>query len=95
MTKGWKTALYAALASIAFVGVAILPAGCGKISEPFNDAPRSKVENNAPADVVTFPDGFSNVATKCDHGNRVYVAFHGDNPYAAIAVVANDPTCGK
>jgi hypothetical protein len=42
-----------------------------------------------------MPDGFSNVATKCDHGNRLYVAFHGDNVYAALTVVANDPTCGK
>jgi hypothetical protein len=46
-----------------------------------------------PADVVAFPDGFSNVATKCDHGNRVYVLYHDASPYGAISVVSGDPTC--
>lgn len=77
-------------------GAALLAlTGCAKITEPFKDAPRSNVTNEQPADTVTFPDGFSNVATKCDHGNRVYVAYHGDSAYASIAVVANDPTCAK
>lgn len=67
---------------------------CGaKFTEPFKDAPRSRVDNGDPADLIRFPDGFSNAATKCDHGNRVYVAYHGDSPYAAVAVVAGDPTC--
>jgi PBP1b-binding outer membrane lipoprotein LpoB len=71
-------------------------AGCGgmqKVTEPYNDAPRSNVQNGNAADIATFPDGFSNISTKCDHGNRVYVAFHGDSAYAAIAVVPQDPTC--
>lgn len=38
-------------------------------------------------------DGFSNLGTKCDHGNRVYVVYHGDNPYGSVAVVPADPTC--
>ncbi|GAB1326952.1 hypothetical protein [Streptomyces sennicomposti] len=69
--------------------------GCtdNKYSEPFKDAPRSHVNNNAPMDVVNGSDGFSNVGTKCDHGNRVYVAYHGDEKYAAVAVVPQDPTC--
>lgn len=86
--------------TVALIGAAALGltalTGCGsmgKVSEPFNDAPRSGVQNGNSADIVTFPDGFSNVSTKCDHGNRVYVAFHGDSAYAAIAIVAQDPTC--
>lgn len=68
--------------------------GCGdKFTEPFKDAPRSHNDNGTPADLVRMPDGFSNAATKCDHGNRVYIAYHGDNRYAAIAVVPADPTC--
>lgn len=67
-------------------------AGCSKWSEPFKDAPRSNVDNGQPADLIRFPDGFSNAATKCDHGNRIYVAYHGDSAYGAIAVVPNDPT---
>lgn len=72
----------------------LLAAGCGdKATEQFNDAPRGE-NNDTPAETMSFPDGFSNVAHKCDgHGNRVYVAFKGDNNRAAIAVVANDPSC--
>jgi hypothetical protein len=67
--------------------------GCSSKSlEPFQDAPRAGT-NSAPADVVTMPDGFSNVATKCDGPNRVYVVFHGDSTYGALAVVPNDPRC--
>lgn len=65
----------------------------GKATEPFKDAPRSDVVNDDPADTITMPDGFSNAATKCDHGNRVYVLYHGDSPYGSIAVVPDDPTC--
>jgi hypothetical protein len=64
----------------------------GKTTEPFSDAPRG-VTNDDRADTITFPDGFNNASTKCDHGNRVYVVFHSDSPYGAIAVVPADPTC--
>lgn len=65
--------------------------GC-KAAEPYNDAPVNE-HNQAPADVLNMPDGYSNVATKCDHGNRIYVAFHGDGAYAAMRGVPQDPTC--
>lgn len=83
------------VAALAAAGLMILTAsGCAKFTEPFKDAQRSGVDNGAPADLIRFPDGFSNAATKCDHGNRVYVAYHGDAAYGAIAVVPADPTCG-
>lgn len=66
--------------------------GCGKFVEPYNDAPVSGQNKNA-AEVVNMPDGFSNVATKCDHGNRVYVAYHGDSAYGSVAVSPKDPSC--
>jgi hypothetical protein len=70
--------------------------GCSdKAKERFNDAPRSDVTNDSKADVISMPDGFSNMATKCDHGNRVYVVFHGDSNYGAVGVVPNDPSCAK
>ena len=83
-------------AGLAAGAVALLAlSGCaGKASEPFKDAPEGQ-RNNSAADTMTFPDGFSNVATKCDHGNRVYVAFKGDKPYGALAVVPDDPTCKR
>lgn len=71
----------------------LLLAGCAKYVEPFKDAPRSGQDNGSPADVIRMPDGFSNAATKCDHGNRIYTAYHGDSRYASIAVVPADPTC--
>lgn len=64
-----------------------------KANEPFQDAARTGVVNNAPVDIITDADGFSNIATKCDHGNRLYMAYHGSDPYAAITVVPKDPTC--
>lgn len=74
---------------------ALLLTGCvDKVAEPFHDAPRG-TSNDTRADVFTMPDGFSNGATKCDHGNRLYVVFHGDSPYGAIAVVGQDPTCPR
>lgn len=82
------------LVALAIVGIIGSTAGaCAKYTEPFNDAKRSGVTNDRPADVITMPDGFSNAATKCDHGNRVYVAYHGDNAYASIFVVPQDPSC--
>lgn len=74
--------------------LALTVTGCGKMAEPFQDADRGAT-NEAPADTLTFPDGFSNAATKCDNGNRVYVLFHGDNAYGSIAVVPGDPSCKR
>jgi hypothetical protein len=88
----------AALLALFMLGLAallviLLPTACsGKQLEQYNDAPVG-VQNTGPADVINMPDGFSNVATKCDHGNRVYVIFHNDKPYGSVAVVAKDPTC--
>jgi hypothetical protein len=76
------------------VVVALTFTGCGKMTEPFKDAERGST-NDGPADTITFPDGFSNAATKCDNGNRVYVLYHGDSAYGSIAVVPNDPTCSS
>lgn len=73
--------------------VSLTACGLGdKATEPWQDAPRSG-SNNGSAEVVTMPDGFNNVATKCDNGNRVYTTFHSNDPYGAVAVVAQDPTC--
>ncbi len=68
--------------------------GCGwdKYNEPYRDAPRGAT-NDKPADVLTMPDGFSNIATKCDGSNRVYVIYKGDERYGSISVVPNDPRC--
>ncbi|HVE93358.1 MAG TPA: hypothetical protein VNB24_00455 [Acidimicrobiales bacterium] len=66
--------------------------GFDKITERFRDAPRGEIVGG-PADIVTFPDGFSNVASKCDGPNRVYVVFKENKTYGSVAVAANDPRC--
>lgn len=88
-----KKIVVASVAALSLVGLS--GCGIGKMTEPFKDAPRSGVENGDPADLVRMPDGFSNAATKCDHGNRIYTLFHGDGAYGSIAVVPNDPTCAN
>jgi len=79
-----------ALAGAVMLGGA---AGCSsKTLERYQDAPVG-AQNENPADLIRFPDGYSNVASKCDGPNRVYVAFKGDEVRAAVAVVGNDPRC--
>lgn len=93
MRKKWYTTPLV-LSAVVLASAATLGA-CGgdKATEQFNDAPRGSTNDDA-ADVMTFPDGFSNVASKCDGPNRVYVLFKADKPYGAIDVVQNDPRCG-
>lgn len=67
---------------------------CGESTQDANTGDR----NVGPADIINMPDGFSNVAHKCDGPNMVYVIYHGSSSdsraYGSVAVVANDPRCG-
>ncbi|WP_372672577.1 hypothetical protein [Amycolatopsis kentuckyensis] len=65
-----------------------------KYTEPFHDAPRSKAVNDAPARIVTMPDGFTNWAVKCDDGFRLYSGYHGDEAYSSGFAVP-DPACAS
>jgi hypothetical protein len=72
----------------------VAAAGCGdKAHEPFRDAPRTHNSNSGAAEVIEMPDGFNNLASKCDGPNRVYVTYHGNSAYGSVAVVPNDPRC--
>jgi hypothetical protein len=83
------------IALLAAIATALIISACGnKFSQPFKDSPRSGVVNDQPADIIYMPDGFNNYATKCDHGFRIWVSYHQDSPYAAVAV-APDKACGK
>jgi hypothetical protein len=63
-----------------------------KQAEQFKDAPTG-VRDTSAVEVYDNGDGFSNWSEKCDrHGNRVFVAFHGDGTFAAITAV-KDSTC--
>ena len=87
----WLTMLGLAFLLLACVG-ALSSCGLDKATEPYKDSGRGST-NSAKADLITFPDGFNNVATKCDGPNRVYVTYHGDSPYGSITVAPNDPRC--
>lgn len=80
--------------AIAVIGGALLfsAESCDKASEPFHDSDRGQ-NNDEPADTMSFPDGFSNVAHKCDGPNMVYVIFKSDASYGSIDVVKDDPRC--
>ena len=80
------------LTALAVVAAAIL-GGCAKFTEPFKDAPRSGVINSQPADQIEMPDGVNNLFTKCDHGNRIYISYHGDGAYGFGFAVPNAPDC--
>ena len=81
-------------AILAVVGISST-ACLDKATQPWQDAPRSGVKNTDPADIIEMPDGFNNLATKCDHGNRLYVSYHGDKAYGFVATVPQDPTCPR
>jgi hypothetical protein len=63
-----------------------------KVTEPWNDAPISH-KDDGPAVVYSMPDGFGNVAAKCDgYGHRIFTLYHADGTYGGVSVVA-DPAC--
>jgi hypothetical protein len=92
MTERTIVRLAAAAVAVSLVG-ALASACSNKAVQQFNDAPRTSEQNSAPAEVIAMPDGFSNLASKCDGPNRVYVVFHEDSAYGSVAVVPNDPRC--
>ncbi|HJS83721.1 MAG TPA: hypothetical protein VJ742_12905 [Nitrososphaera sp.] len=88
MRRRWLIALI----PVTLLGGALGGACTDKSTEQFRDAGRGET-NDQPADIITMPDGFSNLASKCDGPNRVYVAFKADQNRAALAVVKDDPRC--
>lgn len=83
----------AAIAVLAAGGVLMLT-GCAKLTEPWNDAPIERKYDN-PAEVYSMPDGYANIASKCDaHGHRMFSTREGTNGGGkVVAVVPNDPSC--
>lgn len=87
-----KTKRVLACTAVTAMSLGLMSCGTDKAMEQFNDAGRGTT-NKENADIIVFPDGFSNAAHKCDGPNMVYVLFKGDNNYGAIAVVKDDPRC--
>lgn len=82
-----------AIPAAALLLFAVVAGGCSaKTKERGQDSPVGQ-RNDAPADVINYPDGFGNVAHKCDgKGHRVYVLYHGDGGYGSVTVIP-DETC--
>ena len=76
----------------AVLAVAVLAVtGCAQ-KERVN-AHQSVNVDRSPADVLAMPNYYNNVATKCDHGNRIYVTSNKSNSPSNLAVVPHDPSC--
>jgi hypothetical protein len=84
----------AALAGLVVLG-GVATTGClNKTTEPWNDAPISRKDDSA-AVVYSMPDGFGNVASKCDgYGHRIFTLYHADSSYGGVSVV-DDPACRR
>lgn len=82
--------------SLAAVLAAILVAGCDSYNSQHgrSDAPISNPgKDNRPAEVISMPDGYRNLATKCDgHGHRLYMTSTEGDKQPQIAVV-DDASC--
>jgi hypothetical protein len=64
------------------------------MTEEWNDAPVER-KDDGPAIIYSFPDGFANVAGKCDgFGHRIYSTRGADSGGGKAVAVINDPTCG-
>jgi hypothetical protein len=85
--------VFALVAVALAVAVMLGMAGCGGYDDARGrgDAPVGN-RDDAPADVINFPDTFGNVATKCDrYGHRLFVVTHVKTDPTVVVIV--DPTC--
>lgn len=82
---------------------AAVPPGCSLTNQNKEEDFDSAIigRDNSPAKVLDMPDGFRNVAYKCNGTNMVYVTSRGKNGGAfksevsAVSVVPNDPRCSN
>ncbi len=80
------------LAAVVLVGVGATAGACN--AEGTGDAPVEPVQqqNNAPAHIINMPNGFPNIAFKCDGKVGIYVVTHSKNDVQPV-IVQNDPRC--
>jgi hypothetical protein len=83
-----------AIGALVLGGSLMIISACGESTQDAGVGNR----NIGNADLINMPDGYSNVAHKCDGPNMVYVIYHGSvtegpKAYGSVAVVANDPRC--
>lgn len=76
---------------IAVILACLLLTSCADLTEEYNDSPVSG-NDDSPAFRIAFPDGYSNVARKCDGSNMVYSSRNSKG--VSVDVVKDDPRCG-
>jgi hypothetical protein len=83
------------LTGIIILVALLLVIGLAACGDTKSDSDAGEV-NKGSADVLAYPDGFRNVAHKCDGPNMVYSASRGgdgEGAGGAVAVAPNDPRC--
>jgi len=78
------------------VAVATIGAGCGSKASGTGDAPIGNRGDGAPWDIISSPDHYPNIATRCDpyqSGKRLYIVTHDRTDTQPIIV--DDPACQK
>jgi len=76
------------------VVAALATAGCSedyKTQRGRGDAPVGPADDS-PGEIINFPDGYPNVATKCNHGHRIYVSTKVSDKAIQMTIV-EDPSC--
>lgn len=74
------------------VATVVLVGGCAQKSNGTQDSPvDQKNTDNRPAQIINFPDGYFNVAVKCDHHGHLLYSNTRDG--AQVAAIADSKTC--
>lgn len=90
-----KKLMYGAAVLVAVVSLT----SCGQFDQANGRGDAGIVKkDNSGAEVINMPDTYGNLATKCNHGNRVYSTTHGSGDdkmeYSSqIWVTPADPSC--
>jgi hypothetical protein len=79
----------------AAAAVALGVTGCSSMTEPWNDAPVQR-KIDTPAVILSMPDGFANVAEKCDEsGNLITTTRDGQGGGKVVSMLHVPDVCPK
>lgn len=67
--------------------------GCDEAQDKDAETSGQRVDRSA-AEVIAMPDGYGNLATKCDgHGHRIYVTSNDGDDAVSNTFVIDDARC--
>lgn len=91
MKRRTKYAIAAGAAGALALGVT----GCSSVTEEWNDAPVQR-KIDTPAVILSMPDGFANVAEKCDEsGNLITTTRDGNGGGKVVSMLHVPDVCPK